>query len=85
MSKNAYYITAKDGSSYQIRPLIFYATFKMGEETTQAIAWISFPYLWPTFLIKESLFSLASIVGKPIHLDMDIINETRPSCARVKV
>lgn len=24
-------------------------------------------------------------MGKPLHLDMDTINKTRPSCARVKV
>lgn len=30
---------------------------------TQAIAWISFPNLLPTFFVKESLFALASVVG----------------------
>lgn len=51
----------------------------------QIIAWIFFPNLLPTFFIKESLFSLASIVGKLVHLDVATINKTRPSCARVKV
>ncbi|KAF3664464.1 hypothetical protein FXO37_11500 [Capsicum annuum] len=39
----------------------------------------------PTFFVKESLFSFASAVGKPIHLDMALVNKTRPSYARVKV
>jgi len=85
MSKNSYYITGKDGTAYQMRPLIYDAKFKVDEETTQAMAWISFPDLWPTFFVKESLFSLASAIGKPIQLDMATINKTRPSCARVKV
>uniref|UniRef100_M1ATF1 Uncharacterized protein n=1 Tax=Solanum tuberosum TaxID=4113 RepID=M1ATF1_SOLTU len=68
-----------------MRPVIYDAKFKVDEETTQAMAWISFPDLWPTFFVKESLFSLASAVGKPIQLDMATINKTRPSCARVKV
>ncbi|XP_070040107.1 uncharacterized protein [Nicotiana tomentosiformis] len=50
-----------------------------------AMAWISFPGLLPTFFVKECLFSLASAVGKPMHLDMATRNKTRPSCARVKV
>lgn len=50
-----------------------------------AMAWISFPGLLPTYFVKECLFSLASVVGKPMHLDMDTINKTRPSSARVKV
>ncbi|KAH0692908.1 hypothetical protein KY290_021060 [Solanum tuberosum] len=55
------------------------------EETTQALAWISFPDLKPTYFVKESIFSLATTVGKPLQLDMATINKTRPSCARVKV
>lgn len=50
-----------------------------------AMAWISFPGLLPTFFVKECLFSIASAVGKPLHLDMATINKTRPSCARVKI
>lgn len=61
------------------------ANFKIEEETTQAMAWISFPDLLPIFYVIEALFSLASEVGKPLPLDMATINKTRPSCARVKV
>ncbi|KAF3623205.1 hypothetical protein FXO37_31978 [Capsicum annuum] len=35
--------------------------------------------------VNESLFSLALIVGKPIHLDTTTVSKTRPRCARVKV
>ncbi|KAH0644842.1 hypothetical protein KY284_032726 [Solanum tuberosum] len=74
-----------DGYSYSMRPLIYDAKFKVDEETTQAMAWISFPDLKPTYFVKEALFSLATAVGKPLQLDMATINKTRPSCARVKV
>lgn len=50
-----------------------------------AMAWISFPGLLPTYFVNEVLFSLASTIGKPIHLDLATIKKTRPSCARVKV
>lgn len=85
LSKSSYYINAKDENSYQIRSLIYDSNFKLEEETTQVIAWISFPDLLPTFFFNESLFSLVSVVGKPLHLDVATINKTRPSCARVKV
>ncbi|KAF3685426.1 hypothetical protein FXO37_00637 [Capsicum annuum] len=74
LSKSAYYIASKDGNSYQMRPLIYDTRFKPDEETTQAMAWISFPDLLPTFFVKESIFSIAAGVGKPIHLDMATIN-----------
>ena len=57
----------------------------MDEETTQAMAWISFPDLKPTYFVKEPNFSLASAVGKPLHVDMSTFNKTRPSCASVKL
>ncbi|KAH0765246.1 hypothetical protein KY285_001117 [Solanum tuberosum] len=84
MSKPNYYIVAKDGYSYMMRPIIYDAKFNTQEETTHAMAWISFPDSKPTYFVKESIFSLVSGVGKPVHLDMTTINKTRPSCARVK-
>ncbi|XP_060200458.1 uncharacterized protein LOC132628710 [Lycium barbarum] len=39
----------------------------------------------PTFFSQESLFSLASAIGIPLHLDKATENRTRPSYARVKV
>lgn len=68
-----------------MRPLIYDAKFKVEEETPKAMAWISFPNLLPTYFVKESLFSLATVVGTPIHLYMATINKTRSSCAKVKV
>ncbi|KAH0778711.1 hypothetical protein KY290_005138 [Solanum tuberosum] len=85
MSKNIYYIVAKDGYSYSMRPLIYDAKFRVDEKMTQAMAWISFPSLKSTYFVKEALFSIASAIGKPLHLDQATINKTRPSCARVKV
>lgn len=85
MLKNAHYIKDRYGYEYQLRPLIYDAKFKVGEETPKAMVWISFPGLLPTYFVKECLFSLASAVGKPLHLDMATINKTRPSCVRVKI
>lgn len=84
MAKNVYYIAAKDGHFYQMQLLIYDATFKVEEETTQAMSWISFPNLKTTYIVKESLFSLASAVENLIHLDMATVNKTRPSFAWVK-
>lgn len=85
MAKSVYYITAKDGYSYHMRPLIYDANFITKKETTQAIVWISFSDLNLTFFDKESLFTLASAVGMPIHLDSATMNKTRPSCVKVEV
>lgn len=68
-----------------MRPLIYDSCFKPEKETTKAMAWISFPNLLPTYYVKESLFSLASLVGTPLHLDMTTINKTRRSCTKVKL
>lgn len=38
LAKKMYYINARDGHSYQMRPLIYDAKFKMKEEITQALA-----------------------------------------------
>lgn len=56
MSKTSYYFLAKDDYSYMMRPLIYDANFTIEEETTQAMVWISFPDLKPTFFVKESIF-----------------------------
>ncbi|PHU02703.1 hypothetical protein BC332_27954 [Capsicum chinense] len=37
LSKNLYYITTRDGITYQMRPFIYDANFKNEEETTQAM------------------------------------------------
>lgn len=51
----------------------------------QDLTWISFPNLLFNFYVKEALFTLASAVEKPLHLDMAIVNKTRRSYLRVKV
>lgn len=59
--------------------------FNPEEETTIAIVWISFPALPSNFFVKEDVFSLAAVVGKPLQVDLATKNQTRPSCIRVKV
>ncbi|KAF3624236.1 hypothetical protein FXO37_31460 [Capsicum annuum] len=84
LSKPAYYI--KDKHMYhQMRPLKWDPWFNPMEETSVAMAWISFPTLPPHYFVKEALFSLASAVGKPLQVDLATKNKTRPSYARVKV
>lgn len=68
-----------------MRPLIYDEKFKVDEETTQDMTWISFPDLKPKYFVKNSIFSLATVLGKPLHIDLATINKTRPICARVKV
>lgn len=68
-----------------MRTLKWDPLFDSEEETSTTIVWISFPALPPNFLGKEAIFSLASAVGKPLHVDMATKNQTRPSCARVSI
>ncbi|KAK4721207.1 hypothetical protein R3W88_011440 [Solanum pinnatisectum] len=68
-----------------MRTLIYDSRFKVNEETSIAMAWISFPNLLPTFFVKEYMFSLVVVVGKPIQIVQATINKSRLSCARVKV
>ncbi|KAH0669880.1 hypothetical protein KY289_024373 [Solanum tuberosum] len=68
-----------------MRTLKWDPMFNPEEETSTAVAWISFPSLPPNFFGKEAVFSLAVAVGKPLQVDMAMKNQTRPSCARVKV
>ncbi|WMV15119.1 hypothetical protein MTR67_008504 [Solanum verrucosum] len=84
LSKPQFYITHKKWS-YPMRTLKWDPLFNPEEETSIAIAWISFPSLPPNFFGKEAMFSLAAAVGKPLQVDMATQNKTRPSCARVKV
>lgn len=56
LSKNIYYIEDKEGFSYSMRPLIYDVKFKVEEETTQALAWISFSKLKPAFFCKGFTF-----------------------------
>lgn len=67
MSNNSNYIMGKDGTTYQMRPLIYDAKLKVDEKMTQDMAKISFFDLSTTFFTKESLFSLDSALWRPIH------------------
>lgn len=69
MAKIVYYINDKKGYSYQIRPLIYDVKFISGFKAN--------------LFCKRITFLLAPTVGKPIHLDVAIVNKTRSSCFRV--
>lgn len=84
MSKSVYFMNAKGGYSYQMCPFIYNVKFKTNEETTQAMAWISFSNLKPKYFMKESLFSLVSAIGKSIYMDMATVNKMKPSCTRIR-
>ncbi|KAG5589807.1 hypothetical protein H5410_040321 [Solanum commersonii] len=85
ISKGTYYIGCKDGYSYRMCTLIYDARFQINEETTKALAWISFPNLLPIYFVKECLYSLASAIWELVQLDLATLNITRTSCASVKV
>lgn len=64
------------GWSNVIRTLKWDPMFNLEEETSNAIAWISFPALPPNFFVKEVVFSLAAAVGKPLQVDLATKNQT---------
>lgn len=37
------------------------------------------------FFAKKAFFPITSEIGKPLTVDMETKNQTRPSCARIKV
>ncbi|KAH0712323.1 hypothetical protein KY289_008282 [Solanum tuberosum] len=84
LSKPVFYIGHQNWF-YPMRTLKWDPLFDPEEETTIAIAWISFLSLPSNFFGKETVFSLAVAVGKPLQVDMATSNKTRPSCARSKV
>lgn len=55
------------------------------EKTLIAIAWISILSLPLNFFSEETIFSIATAVGKPLRVGMATTNKTRPSCTRIKV
>ncbi|KAK4724559.1 hypothetical protein R3W88_027338 [Solanum pinnatisectum] len=59
--------------------------FEPEVETTIGVAWISFPDLPLNFFAKDAIFPIATAVGKPLTMDMETRNQTRPSCAKVKI
>ncbi|KAG5632480.1 hypothetical protein H5410_004197 [Solanum commersonii] len=84
LSKAAFYVKAKE-NYWQMGTLKWDSWFEHDVEKTIGVAWISFPDLPPNFFVKEVIFSIASVVGKPLTVDMATKNQTRPSCARVKI
>lgn len=76
-------ISTKGKTSNKMRPLIYGHKFKNDEETTEAMAWISFLDLLPIFF-KEAPSSVVTATRKPIYLDMTITNKIRHVSTRVK-
>lgn len=84
LSKPTFHITHKHWT-HTMRILKWDSLFDPEEETTTAISRIFFPSLPPNFFRNETVFSLASTMGKPLQVELATKNQTRPSCARVKV
>lgn len=59
--------------------------FKTDIEITIGVAWISLPDLPPNIFSKGAIFSIASSIRKPLTIDMATKNQTKPSCAKIKI
>lgn len=59
--------------------------FHLEEETITIVAWILFPALPLNILGEEVIFPLVVAIGKPLQVNVATKNQTRPSCAQVKV
>ncbi|WMV08972.1 hypothetical protein MTR67_002357 [Solanum verrucosum] len=84
LSKSMFYIAHRNWY-YPMRTFKWDPLFDPEEETSIAIVWISLPALPPNIFDRETIFSLAAAVGKPLQVDLATSNKTRQSCARVKV
>lgn len=69
----------------QMQTLKWDPWFEPNVETKIDVTWISMPDLPPNFFGKATIFFIASVVGKPLTIDMTTRNQTRPSCAKVKM
>lgn len=76
---------AKKIYSYYIRSPIYDEMFKVDDETTHTMAWISFSNHKPTYFANYSIFSSVSTAFKPLHLDLARFNKIRPIYGRVKL
>lgn len=65
-----------DGMVYPMKPLIFNVRFGVDEETSNTITWVFSPNILPTYFVRESLFSLALAIGKPLHLETATLHKT---------
>ncbi|KAH0707961.1 hypothetical protein KY290_009561 [Solanum tuberosum] len=84
LSTTTFYVKARE-NFWQMRTFKWDPWFEPDAETIIGVAWIYFPDLPPNFFAKEAIFSIAAAVGKPLTVDMATKNQTRPSCAKVKV
>ncbi|KAK4337526.1 hypothetical protein RND71_042013 [Anisodus tanguticus] len=84
MARPMFYVKDKN-QYYAMRTFKWDPCFTVEEETSIAMAWISFPTLPPNYYGESQLFSLAAAAGKPLMTDLATKKKSRPSCARVKV
>lgn len=54
------------------------------KETSEAVAWISFPAMPKNFIGNEVVFNLAAATGKILQLDIATPNKTIPSFGSFK-
>lgn len=73
LSKPTLYINTKF-NSYPMLTFKWDPMFNVVAETTTAVAWISFPSLPPNIFGVETIFYLASIVGKHLQVDLAMKN-----------
>lgn len=59
--------------------------FNPNEDNPIILVWIFIPELPWHFYYMEVLFLLSSPIGKVLHLDLDLIQKTRGSVAKVKM
>ncbi|XP_009801511.1 uncharacterized protein [Nicotiana sylvestris] len=84
LSRSVGYIKDK-GDEFFFRTFPWTIGFNPKEETSKSVVWISLPDLPPNIFAKKSLLSIASAVGKPLAVDKETQDRTRPSAARVKI
>lgn len=65
VSKPAFYITHRNWR-YIMHTFKWDPLFNLEGETTMVIAWISFPALPPNCFGKESVLSLAAVIGNKL-------------------
>lgn len=78
LSKPIFYIEHMNWN-YPMHTLKWEPLFNPEEEITTAISWVSFPSLPPNIFGKETIFSMAKAIGKPLQVDTATRNKTRPS------
>lgn len=70
---------------YLMKILKWDSWFEPDVEITIGVAWILLPNLPSNFVMKEAIFSIESMVGKLLTVDLETRSQTRPSCVKIKI